>query len=259
MTDAIETRGLVKRFGDTRALDGVDLRIPRAPSTACSARTAPARPRPSASSPRCSGPTPARATVLGHDVVREARRVRQKVSLTGQYASVDEDLTGHENLVLVGRLLGLCLARRQGARVGAARRVRPGGRGGAAGADLLRRHAPPDRHRGQPGGDPGDPVPRRADHRPRPAQPEPGVGAGAPHRGGGHHRAAHHPVPRRGGPARRADGRDRPRPRHRRRHQPRAQGIGRLQRAAPAARERGPAGRGRRSWSRGCWATGCCR
>jgi ABC-2 type transport system ATP-binding protein len=45
--------------------------------------------------------------VLGHDVVREARAVREKVSLTGQYASVDEDLTGYENLVLVGRLLGL--------------------------------------------------------------------------------------------------------------------------------------------------------
>ena len=45
--------------------------------------------------------------MLGHDVVRDAATVRQKVSLTGQYASVDEDLTGHENLVLVGRLLGL--------------------------------------------------------------------------------------------------------------------------------------------------------
>jgi ABC-2 type transport system ATP-binding protein len=45
--------------------------------------------------------------VLGHDVVREAPAVRRKVSLTGQYASVDEDLTGHENLVLVSRLLGL--------------------------------------------------------------------------------------------------------------------------------------------------------
>ena len=45
--------------------------------------------------------------MLGHDVVRDAARVREKVSLTGQYASVDEDLTGHENLVLIGRLLGL--------------------------------------------------------------------------------------------------------------------------------------------------------
>jgi ABC-2 type transport system ATP-binding protein len=46
------------------------------------------------------------AYVLGHDVVREADAVRRRVSLTGQYASVDEELTGRENLVLVGRLLG---------------------------------------------------------------------------------------------------------------------------------------------------------
>ncbi len=52
-------------------------------------------------------PTAGSATVLGHDVVREADAVRRKVSLTGQFASVDEDLTGQENLVLVGRLLGL--------------------------------------------------------------------------------------------------------------------------------------------------------
>ena len=45
--------------------------------------------------------------MLGHDVVREADAVRARVSLTGQYASVDEDLTGQENLVLIGRLLGL--------------------------------------------------------------------------------------------------------------------------------------------------------
>jgi ABC-2 type transport system ATP-binding protein len=45
--------------------------------------------------------------VLGLDVARDARAVRQKVSLTGQYASVDEDLTGQENLVLVSRLLGM--------------------------------------------------------------------------------------------------------------------------------------------------------
>ncbi|MFS8608601.1 MAG: ATP-binding cassette domain-containing protein [Gammaproteobacteria bacterium] len=46
------------------------------------------------------------ARVLGHDIVKEAAAVRAKVSLTGQFASVDEDLTGHENLVLVARLLG---------------------------------------------------------------------------------------------------------------------------------------------------------
>jgi ABC-2 type transport system ATP-binding protein len=52
-------------------------------------------------------PTGGSATVLGLDVVRDAAEVRQKVSLTGQYASVDEDLTGHENLVLVSRLFGM--------------------------------------------------------------------------------------------------------------------------------------------------------
>src|SRR3712207_5872728 len=46
------------------------------------------------------------ARVLGHDVVREADEVRARVSLTGQFASVDEDLTGLENLVLIARLLG---------------------------------------------------------------------------------------------------------------------------------------------------------
>jgi ABC-2 type transport system ATP-binding protein len=52
-------------------------------------------------------PSAGTAVVLGHDVLHDAASVPQKVSLTGQYASVDEDLTGHENLVLVGRLLGM--------------------------------------------------------------------------------------------------------------------------------------------------------
>ena len=107
MTDAIETRGLAKRFGQTRALDGVDLRIrqgsvfgllgPNGAGKTTTIRILATLLQPDAGT----------ALVLGHDVVREARRVREKVSLTGQYASVDEDLTGHENLVLMGRLLGL--------------------------------------------------------------------------------------------------------------------------------------------------------
>jgi ABC-2 type transport system ATP-binding protein len=107
MANAIETAGLVKAFGSTRALDGVDLRIrkgsvfgllgPNGAGKTTTIRILATLLRPDAGS----------ATVLGHDVVREAKLVRQKVSLTGQYASVDEDLTGHENLVLMGRLLGL--------------------------------------------------------------------------------------------------------------------------------------------------------
>ena len=53
--------------------------------------------------------------MLGHDVVREGDEVRSLVSLTGQLASVDEDLTGRENLILLGRLLGLQRAAGQGA------------------------------------------------------------------------------------------------------------------------------------------------
>jgi ABC-2 type transport system ATP-binding protein len=105
--NAIETTGLIKTFGATRALDGVDLRIqkgsvfgllgPNGAGKTTTIRILATLLRPDAGT----------ATVLGHDVVRQARAVREKVSLTGQYASVDEDLTGHENLVLMGLLLGL--------------------------------------------------------------------------------------------------------------------------------------------------------
>jgi ABC-2 type transport system ATP-binding protein len=105
--NAIETRGMTKSFGETRALAGVDLAIrkgsvygllgPNGAGKTTIIRILATLLRPDAGT----------ATVLGHDVVRDARAVRQKVSLTGQYASVDEDLTGRENLVLVGRLLGL--------------------------------------------------------------------------------------------------------------------------------------------------------
>src|SRR5262245_54060033 len=107
MSHAIETSGLAKSFGTTKALVGVDLRIrrgtvygllgPNGAGKTTTIRILSTLIRPDAGT----------ATVLGLDVVRDARAVRQKVSLTGQYASVDEDLTGHENLVLVGRLLGL--------------------------------------------------------------------------------------------------------------------------------------------------------
>ncbi|HYF39691.1 MAG TPA: ATP-binding cassette domain-containing protein [Gemmatimonadales bacterium] len=107
MLNAIETAGLIKTFGDTRALDGVDLQIRKGsvygllgPNGAGKTTTI----RILATLLKPDGGT---ARVLGHDVMREAKTVREKVSLTGQYASVDEDLTGYENMVLVGRLLGL--------------------------------------------------------------------------------------------------------------------------------------------------------
>ncbi|MFF8031455.1 MULTISPECIES: ATP-binding cassette domain-containing protein [unclassified Streptomyces] len=103
---AIETAGLVKTFGETRAVDGVDLAVPAGtvygvlgPNGAGKTTTV----RMLATLLRPDG---GQAHVFGHDIVREADEVRGRVSLTGQYASVDEDLTGTENLVLLGRLLG---------------------------------------------------------------------------------------------------------------------------------------------------------
>ncbi len=107
MTNAIETTGLVKHFGATRALDGVDLRIPRGTVYGLLGPNGAGKTTTIRILATLLEPTAGSATVLGHDVRREPEAVRRKVSLTGQFASVDEDLTGHENLVLVGRLLGL--------------------------------------------------------------------------------------------------------------------------------------------------------
>ena len=104
---AVDASGLEKRFGDTRAVDGIDVVVPRnaiygflGPNGAGKTTTI----RMLATLTR---PDAGRARVFGHDVVREADAVRGLISLTGQFASVDEDLTGTENLVLLGRLLGL--------------------------------------------------------------------------------------------------------------------------------------------------------
>lgn len=103
---AIETSGLVKVFGKKRAVDGVDLAVQPntvygvlGPNGAGKTTTI----RMLATLIRPDGGT---ARVFGHDVVREAGSVRRLVSLTGQLASVDDDLTGTENLVMLGRLLG---------------------------------------------------------------------------------------------------------------------------------------------------------
>ncbi|WP_267241690.1 ATP-binding cassette domain-containing protein [Streptomyces sp. PR69] len=103
---AIETDGLVKAFGGKRAVDGVDLTVAAGavygllgPNGAGKTTTV----RMLATLLRPDG---GRARVFGKDVVKDADAVRSRVSLTGQYASVDEDLTGLENLILLGRLLG---------------------------------------------------------------------------------------------------------------------------------------------------------
>jgi len=107
VTFAIETRGLTKHFGDTRALNGVDLAIRKGSVYGLLGPNGAGKTTIVRILATLLRPTSGTAIVLGHDVVRDAAKVRHSVSLTGQYASVDEDLTARENLRLVGRLLGL--------------------------------------------------------------------------------------------------------------------------------------------------------
>jgi oleandomycin transport system ATP-binding protein len=109
-TNAIEAQGLIKRFGKTTALAGVDL----------TARTGTVL---GLLGPNGAGKTTAvrilatllrpdggEARVCGYDVARDAHQVRQLIGLTGQYASVDEGLSGTNNLIMIARLLGLSRA-----------------------------------------------------------------------------------------------------------------------------------------------------
>jgi len=103
---AIHAEGVVYRFGDNTAVDGVDLKVaqgeiygflgPNGAGKTTTIRMLATLLRPSSGTAR----------VFGYDVVKEADEVRSRVSLTGQFASVDEDLTGLENLILIARLLG---------------------------------------------------------------------------------------------------------------------------------------------------------
>jgi ABC-2 type transport system ATP-binding protein len=141
-TAAIDATGLVKTFGQLRAVDGIDLHVNQGEIFGVLG-------------PNGAGKTTAlrmlatllpidagRARVFGVDVAREPHRVRQLIGITGQFASVDEDLTATENLWMFGRLQGL------------------------RSAEHPRRDAAPPRPRGQPDHPAAADLPRRADHRP---------------------------------------------------------------------------------------------
>jgi ABC-2 type transport system ATP-binding protein len=107
MSLAIEATGLVKTFGEVRAVDGVDLAVRSGSVYGVLGPNGAGKTTTIRMLATLLTPDAGEARVLGHDILREADEVRAQVSLTGQLASVDEDLTGRENLILIGRLLGL--------------------------------------------------------------------------------------------------------------------------------------------------------
>ncbi|KUN85002.1 ATP-binding cassette domain-containing protein [Streptomyces griseoruber] len=109
-TLAIETSGLVKVFGEKRAVDGVDLVIPQGVVYGVLGPNGAGKTTTIRMLSTLLTPDGGTARVLGHDVVKEAEAVRSRVSLTGQFASIDEDLTATENLTLLARLLGFSRA-----------------------------------------------------------------------------------------------------------------------------------------------------
>jgi ABC-2 type transport system ATP-binding protein len=103
---AVEARGLVKIFGDLRAVDGIDLDIPTGNIYGVLGPNGAGKTTFIRMLATLLRPNAGTATVFGHDVTRAAGDVRRRISLTGQFASVDEDLTARENLVMLSRLHG---------------------------------------------------------------------------------------------------------------------------------------------------------
>ena len=101
---AIEAEGLVKRYGETVALAGVDLVVPQGTVLGVLGPNGAGKTTAVRILTTLLSPDEGRATVAGFDIARQATQLRRVIGLTGQYAAVDENLTGRENLHMVGRL-----------------------------------------------------------------------------------------------------------------------------------------------------------
>ncbi|HEY2765525.1 MAG TPA: ATP-binding cassette domain-containing protein [Pseudonocardiaceae bacterium] len=106
-TLAVDAEGLVKTFGSTRALDGVDLQIPHGTVLGLLGPNGAGKTTTVRILTTLLRPDSGRARVAGVDVLADPNGVRRKIGLSGQYAAVDENLTGFENLYMVSRLYGM--------------------------------------------------------------------------------------------------------------------------------------------------------
>jgi ABC-2 type transport system ATP-binding protein len=104
---AISVTGLVKSFGDIRALDGVDLQVPSGTVLGLLGPNGAGKTTTVRVLTTLLKPDAGTVLVTGLDVVHDAAELRARIGLAGQYAAVDENLTGLENLVMVGRLYGM--------------------------------------------------------------------------------------------------------------------------------------------------------
>lgn len=103
---AVEAAGLVKVYGKERAVDGVDLVIPRGTVYGFLGPNGAGKTTTIRMLSTLIQPDEGSASIFGHDLKTESAAIKSRISLTGQYASIDEDLTGIENLVLISRLMG---------------------------------------------------------------------------------------------------------------------------------------------------------
>lgn len=103
---AISVRGIVKHFGAVRAVDGIDLDVPRGMIFAILGPNGAGKTTLMRMLATLAKPDAGRASVMGHDLVSAPQKVRASIAMTGQFASLDEDLTGRENLLMLARLWG---------------------------------------------------------------------------------------------------------------------------------------------------------
>ena len=148
---AISARGISKSFGEVQALIEVDLDVARGTVLGLLGPNGAGKTTLVRILTTLLRPDSGSAHVAGLDVLGQEAELRERIGLAGQYAAVDENLTGLENLTMVGRLYGIAPRTCQGTRSGATGAVRSDGRCQPVRQDLFRRHAPAAGPRRGPG------------------------------------------------------------------------------------------------------------